>query len=1069
MNFADIFIRRPIMTTLLSLAIVIFGLAAYRTLPVSDLPNVDFPTIVVSAGLPGASPDTMASSVATPLEREFSTIAGLAQMTSASTQGATSVTLQFDLSRNIDAAAQDVQSKIASAQSQLPQGMPSPPSYEKVNPADRAIMYLALSSKTLPLSQVDEYAETYLGERISMISGVAQVEVYGAQKYAVRVQIDPQALASRGIGINEVADAITNANVDLPTGTLYGAHQAFTVQASGQLMDAPAYRPLIVAYRNGSPVRLQDVGRVLDSVQDDKVAGWMQGQRAVVLAIDRQPGTNTVEVVDNIKQLLPAFHDELPASVTISILYDRSESIRASVNDVQSTLLLTVFLVVMVIFLFLRNLSATIIPSLALPMSIIGTFVVMSFLGYSLDNLSLLAITLSVGFVVDDAIVMLENIVRHMEMGKGAMEAAFDGSSEIAFTILSMTLSLAAVFIPVLFMGGILGRLLHEFAVTIGAAILVSGFVSLTLTPMLCSRFLRAPSTERHGRFYQITERWFDDLLAGYERSLHWVMRHRRLTMLALLMLIAGTAWGFHAIPKGFLPTEDAGQIAMFTQAAQGISFDAMVAHQKALNAMVARDPNVMTFFSNVGAGGPGGSLNSSIVFVHLVPRSQRKESIDQIINRWRGEFSAIPGMMVFLQNPPPIQIGAHFTKSTYQMTLQSPNTRDLYKYSTILESRLRALPDLRDVNSDLQIAEPQVNVDIDRDKAHSLGLTAQAIEGALSDAYGSRQISTIYAPNNEYWVELELEPEYQNDPAALNLLYVRSATGQLVPLNTVAKLTRTLGPLAINHSGQLPAVTISFDVAPNVSLGKALSEVKTVSDNTLPSAITAQYSGAAQAFQNSMGNLGMLLVMAILVIYLVLGILYESFIHPITILSGLPAAGFGALATLMMFGMELDLLAFVGIIMLVGLVKKNAIMMIDFALDAQRTEGKNAADAIFEGCMVRFRPIVMTTMAAFMGTLPIAIGFGEGADARRPLGAAVVGGLVFSQLLTLYITPVVYTYMDAFQERVKLRMRREPVAKPDQALALTPDHAPVAIPEPAPVTPIPASPSEPPRRRAAS
>ncbi len=1069
MNLAEIFIRRPIMTTLLSLAIVIFGLAAYRTLPVSDLPNVDFPTILVTASLPGANPDTMASSIATPLEREFSTIAGLAQMTSASTQGATSVTLQFDLSRNIDAAAQDVQSKIASAQSQLPQGMPSPPSYEKVNPADRAIMYLALSSKTLPLSQVDEYAETYLGERISMISGVAQVEVYGAQKYAVRVQVDPQALASRGIGINEVADAITNANVDLPTGTLYGAHQAFTVQASGQLMDAAAYRPLIVAYRNGSPVRLQDLGRVLDSVQDDKVAGWMQGQRAVVLAIDRQPGTNTVEVVDNIKKLLPAFRDELPASVEISTLYDRSQSIRASVNDVQSTLLLTVFLVVMVIFLFLRNLSATIIPSLALPMSIIGTFAVMSILGYSLDNLSLLAITLSVGFVVDDAIVMLENIVRHMEMGKGAMEAAFDGSREIAFTILSMTLSLAAVFIPVLFMGGILGRLLHEFAVTIGAAILVSGFVSLTLTPMLCSRFLRAPSTERHGRFYQITERWFDDLLAGYERSLHWVMRHRRLTMLALLMLIAGTAWGFHAIPKGFLPTEDAGQIAMFTQAAQGISFDAMMAHQKALNAMVARDPNVMTFFSNVGAGGPGGSLNSSIVFVHLVPRSQRKESIDQIINRWRGEFSAIPGMMVFLQNPPPIQIGAQFTKSTYQMTLQSPNTTDLYKYSTILEGKLRALADLRDVNSDLQIKNPQVNVDIDRDKAHSLGLTAQAIEGALSDAYGSRQISTIYAPNNEYWVELELEPEYQNDPAALNLLHVRSATGQLVPLNTVAKLTRTLGPLAINHSGQLPAVTISFDVAPNVSLGKALSEVKTVSDNTLPSAITAQYSGAAQAFQNSMGNLGMLLVMAILVIYLVLGILYESFIHPITILSGLPAAGFGALVTLMMFGMELDLLAFVGIIMLVGLVKKNAIMMIDFALDAQRTEGKNAADAIFEGCMVRFRPIVMTTMAAFMGTLPIAIGFGEGADARRPLGAAVVGGLVFSQLLTLYITPVVYTYMDAFQERVKLRMRREPVAKPDQALALTPDHAPVAIPEPAPVTPIPASPSEPPRRRAAS
>ena len=940
MNLAEIFIRRPVMTTLISAAIVIFGLFAYQMLPVSDLPNVDFPTILVSASLPGASPETMASSIATPLEKQFSTIAGLAEMTSASTQGSTNITLQFNLSRNLDAAAQDVQSKIAAAQAQLPLGMPSPPSYQKVNPADQAILYLGLSSPLLPLSKVDEYAETYLGERISMISGVAQVQVYGSQKYAVRIQADPMALASRGIGINEVADAVANANVDLPTGTLYGANQAFTVQANGQLTDAAAYEPLVVAYRNGAPVRLRDIGRALDSVQDNKVAGWVRGNRAVVLAVQRQPGTNTVEVVNAIRKILPTFRAELPASVDLTILYDRSQSIRASVNDVQFTLLLTIFLVVMVIFLFLRNLSATIIPSLALPMSIIGTFGVMYLLGYSLDNLSLMAITLSVGFVVDDAIVMLENIVRHMEMGQGVIEAAFDGSGEIAFTILSMTISLAAVFIPVLFMGGIIGRLLHEFAVTIGVAILVSGFVSLTLTPMLCSRFLRPPATERHGRLYQITERWFDSLLNAYRRSLGWMMRHRRIAMVTLLLLVAGTFWGFRAAPKGFLPTEDSGQVLMFTQAAQGISYDAMVAHQEVLNKMLAANPNIQTFFSSAGASGPSGTLDSGILFASLVPRSQRKYSADQLISQWRSKFSSIPGMMVFMQNPPPIRIGARFTKGTYQMTLQGPNTGELYKSATTLFDKMRALPDLRDVNTDLEIRNPQVFINIDRDKARELGLSAQAIEDALADAYGSRQISTIYAPNNEYWVELELEPQYQTGPAALNLLYIRSSTGQLVPLNTVAKLTQNLGPLSVNHSGQLPSVTISFDIAPGVALGKALTEVKTLTNDTVPASITAGYSGEAQAFESSLGNLGILLLMAILVIYLVLGILYESFIHPITILSGLPAAGFGAIITLLAFHMELDLLAFVGIIMLVGLVKKNAIMMIDFALGRAADRG---------------------------------------------------------------------------------------------------------------------------------
>ncbi len=1032
MSITDLFIRRPVATALVMIAILLFGAIGYRALSVSDLPNVDFPSILVFASLPGASPETMASSVATPLERQFSTIAGLDSMTSTNVLGGTQITLQFNLSRNIDGAAQDVQTAITQAASQLPQNMPSPPSFRKVNPADQPILYLALSSSTLPLSDVDEYAETFMAQRISMVGGVAQVQVFGTQKYAVRVQLNPRALASRQIGIDEAASAVAHGNVNLPTGTLWGSQQAVTVQATGQLTDAAAYRPLIVAYRNGAPVRLEELGRVIDSVENDKIASWFNGTRSVVLAIQRQPGTNTVEVVDNIKALLPVFRAQMPPAVKLDTLYDRSVSIRDSVQDVKFTLLLTVALVVMVIFLFLRNISATIIPSLALPMSIVGTFAVMYVLDYSLDNLSLMALTLSVGFVVDDAIVMLENIVRHMELGEGVLEAAYSGSKEVGFTIVSMTLSLAAVFIPVLFLGGILGRLLHEFAVTIGAAILVSGFVSLTLTPMLCSRFLRPPREQKHGRLFNAFERIHDRMAHVYDVTLQVALRHRLTTMVLSFLLVAGTWYLFVKIPKGFLPSEDTGSIFAFTEAAEGISYEAMVLHQRQLADIVAQDPYVDNVMSSVGGGSPSvsGNTNTGRIFIRLKPRKTRPH-VDKVMEELRPKLAVVPGIRAFMQNLPPIRIGGQLTKSLYQFTLQSPDTDELYRSAQQLEIKMRDIPGLQDVTSDLQIKNPQINVIIDRDKASALGVSAEQVEDALYSAYGARQISTIFAPNNEYRVIMELEPRYQRDPSALSLLYIRSSRGQLVPLDAVANLTANLGPLSVNHLGQLPAVTLSFNLKPGAALGDAVAHVDELARANLPSTISTSFQGTAQAFESSLRGLGILLIMAILVIYIVLGILYESFIHPLTILSGLPSAGFGALLTLMLFKVELNLYAFVGVIMLVGIVKKNAIMMIDFALETQRTAGKSAADAIYYGCLVRFRPIMMTTMAALMGTIPIALGFGAGSESRRPLGLAVVGGLLFSQVVTLYLTPVFYIYMDMFQQWISqvFRGRRKAAA----------------------------------------
>ena len=1039
MSISEPFIRRPIATSLLMAGVVLMGLLGYSLLPISALPSVDFPTIQVAAQYPGASPEVMVSSVTTPLERQFGQISGLALMTSASSFGNAGITLQFALDRDIDAAAQDVQAAMNAANGVLPRDMPNPPTYSKVNPADTPIVTLQVTSDTLPLEKVNDLADTVLAQKLSEISGVGLVTIEGNQKPAVRVRVNPAALAALGLGLEDVRTALMQNNINAPKGSFDGQRQAYSIGANDQIFSAADYRAVIIAYKNGSPIRLGDIGQVVDDVENTRLAGWVGNTPAVILDIQRQPGANIIQTADRVKALLPKLKASIPPSVKVSILTDRTETIRASVADVQFTLLLTVALVVMVIFVFLRKLWATVIPSVALPLAVIGTFGIMKLIGFSLDNLSLMALTISTGFVVDDAIVMIENIVRFIEAGDAPLDAALKGAKQIGFTVVSLSVSLIAVFIPLLFMTGIVGRLFREFAITLSIAVAVSAIVSLTLTPMMCARLLRSEKDERHGRLFHLTERMFQALLDAYDRSLRWVLRHQPLTLGVAFVTLISTIWLYVIVPKGLLPQQDTGLIIGVTDSAQSTSFQAMVARQHAVADIVRKDPDVVSVASFVGTGSINPTVNTGRIYIGLKPRDQRPASATEIIDRLREATRNVEGISLFMQAVQDVQIDSRVSRTQYQYTLQDADEAELAAWAPKLLEHLRQQPEMVDVASDQQIGGLQVMVEVDRDAASRLNILPAAIDSTLYDAFGQRQVSIIFTQLSQYRVILEAEPHYQLTPSSLAQIYVKSSTGQMVPLSAFSKLKTTTAPLAITHQGQFPSVTLSFNLSPGSSLGAAVEAIQRAEKEIrLPETIVTTFSGSAAEFRSSLKSEPFLILAAIVVIYIVLGVLYESYIHPITILSSLPSAGVGALLAMMIFHVELSLIALIGIILLIGIVKKNAIMMIDFALDAERNEGLPPEQSIYRACLLRFRPIMMTTFAALLGALPLAWEQGTGSELRRPLGISIVGGLLLSQFITLYTTPVIYLYLDRFGNWV--RRWREAAHLPDA-------HAPGAVP----------------------